>query len=53
MSTPTAGHMCLVVVGATGMIGGYALRCAPNHPSVIAEALSDQHNYLRALYLER
>jgi hypothetical protein len=27
MNTP-AGHMRLVIVGATGMVGGYALRLA-------------------------
>jgi uncharacterized protein YbjT (DUF2867 family) len=27
-------QMRLVIVGATGMVGGYALRCALDHPSV-------------------
>jgi uncharacterized protein YbjT (DUF2867 family) len=34
MSTSTAGHMRLVIVGATGMVGGYALRYALDHPTV-------------------
>jgi hypothetical protein len=36
MSMATTGHMSLVIVGATGMIGGCTLRRAPDHPSVIA-----------------
>jgi uncharacterized protein YbjT (DUF2867 family) len=31
---PTAGQKRLVIVGATGMIGGYALRYALEHPAV-------------------
>jgi uncharacterized protein YbjT (DUF2867 family) len=34
MSVPTAGHKRIVIVGATGMVGGYALRYALNHPAV-------------------
>ena len=34
MNAPTAGHGRLVIVGATGMVGGYALRYALNHPAV-------------------
>ena len=34
MNTPAAGHMRLVIVGATGMVGGYALRCALDLPAV-------------------
>jgi len=34
MSAPTAGRKALVLVGATGMVGGYALRCALEHPAV-------------------
>ena len=34
MSAPTAGRKHLVLVGATGMVGGYALRCALDHPAV-------------------
>jgi uncharacterized protein YbjT (DUF2867 family) len=34
MSVPTAGRRRLVLVGATGMVGGYALRCALEHPAV-------------------
>jgi uncharacterized protein YbjT (DUF2867 family) len=34
MSVPTAGRTHLVVVGATGMVGGYALRYALDHPAV-------------------
>ena len=34
MNAPTAGHMRLVIVGATGMVGGYALRYALEHPTV-------------------
>jgi uncharacterized protein YbjT (DUF2867 family) len=31
---PTAGRKNLVIVGATGMVGGYALRYALDHPAV-------------------
>ncbi len=34
MSAPTAGRKHLVLVGATGMVGGYALRYALDHPAV-------------------
>jgi len=34
MNVPTAGQKRLVIVGATGMVGGYALRYALDHPSV-------------------
>jgi len=34
MSTPVAGQKCLVIVGATGMVGGYALRYALDHPGI-------------------
>src|SRR5580692_7934715 len=34
MSTPVAGQKRLVIVGATGMVGGYALRYALDHPGV-------------------
>jgi len=34
MSAPTAGQTRLVIVGATGMVGGYALRYALEHPAV-------------------
>jgi len=34
MSTPTAGRKHLVLLGATGMVGGYALRYALEHPAV-------------------
>jgi uncharacterized protein YbjT (DUF2867 family) len=34
MSVPTAGRKHLVLVGATGMVGGYALRYALEHPAV-------------------
>jgi hypothetical protein len=34
MSVPTAGPRHLVLVGATGMVGGYALRYALEHPAV-------------------
>jgi uncharacterized protein YbjT (DUF2867 family) len=34
MSAPTAGRKNLVLVGATGMVGGYALRYALEHPAV-------------------
>jgi hypothetical protein len=33
-ATPTAGSKRLVIVGATGMVGGYALRYALDHPAV-------------------
>jgi uncharacterized protein YbjT (DUF2867 family) len=32
--TPTGTQRRLVIVGATGMVGGYALRYALNHPAV-------------------
>jgi hypothetical protein len=34
MSIPTAGRKHLVLVGATGMVGGYGLRYALEHPAV-------------------
>ena len=34
MSAPATGQVRLVIVGATGMVGGYALRYALDHPSV-------------------
>src|SRR5258708_20753474 len=34
MSVPTAGRTRLAIVGATGMVGGYALRYALEHPAV-------------------
>jgi uncharacterized protein YbjT (DUF2867 family) len=34
MNVPPAGQKGLVIVGATGMVGGYALRYALEHPAV-------------------
>jgi uncharacterized protein YbjT (DUF2867 family) len=34
MNAPTAGQKRVVIVGATGMVGGYALRYALDHPAV-------------------
>src|SRR5579864_2642472 len=34
MTAPSTGQRCLVIVGATGMVGGYALRYALDHPAV-------------------
>src|SRR3984893_6381448 len=34
MNAPGAGQKRLVIVGATGMVGGYALRCALDHRGV-------------------
>jgi uncharacterized protein YbjT (DUF2867 family) len=34
MSVPAAGQKCLVIVGATGMVGGYALRYALENSAV-------------------
>ena len=34
MSIPVAGQKRLVIVGATGMVGGYALRYALDHAGV-------------------
>jgi hypothetical protein len=34
MRVPTAGQKHLVIVGATGMVGGYVLRYALEHPAV-------------------
>jgi uncharacterized protein YbjT (DUF2867 family) len=34
MNVPTAGQKRLVIVDATGMVGGYALRDALEHPAV-------------------
>jgi uncharacterized protein YbjT (DUF2867 family) len=34
MNVPTAGQKNLVIVGATGMVGGYALRYMLDHPAV-------------------
>jgi hypothetical protein len=33
-NVPTAGLKNIVIVGATGMVGGYALRYALDHPAV-------------------
>jgi hypothetical protein len=34
MRDPSAGQIRLVIVGASGMVGSYALRCALNDPAV-------------------
>jgi N-acetyl-gamma-glutamylphosphate reductase len=34
MNTPPPADLRLVIVGATGMAGGYALRCALNHQAL-------------------
>ena len=34
MNGPTLGQKCLAIVGATGMVGGYALRYALENPTV-------------------
>src|ERR1700724_1024952 len=34
MNVPTTGQARIAVVGATGMVGGYALRYALGHPAV-------------------
>jgi uncharacterized protein YbjT (DUF2867 family) len=34
MTVPAVGHQRLVIVGATGMVGGYALRYALDNPAV-------------------
>ena len=34
MNPPSAGKKRLVIVGATGMVGGYALRYALQHPII-------------------
>ncbi len=34
MNVPTAGQKRLVIVAATGMVGGYTLRYALEHPAV-------------------
>jgi uncharacterized protein YbjT (DUF2867 family) len=34
MNAPPSNQARLVIVGATGMVGGYALRCALDHPAV-------------------
>jgi hypothetical protein len=34
MNAPSASQIRLVIVGATGMVGGYALRYALDNPSV-------------------
>ena len=34
MNVPTAGQTRVVIVGATGMVGGYVLRYALEHPAV-------------------
>jgi uncharacterized protein YbjT (DUF2867 family) len=34
MNVPTAGQTRIAIVGATGMVGGYALRYALEHPAV-------------------
>ena len=34
LDVPNVGHIRVVIVGATGMVGGYALRYALDHPAV-------------------
>jgi uncharacterized protein YbjT (DUF2867 family) len=34
MRAPSAGQRRVVIVGATGMVGGYALRYSLDHPAV-------------------
>jgi hypothetical protein len=34
MNVPLAGQKRLVIAGATGMVGGYALRYALDHPAL-------------------
>jgi len=34
MNVPTVGQKCLVIVGASGMVGGYALRYALDNSAV-------------------
>ena len=34
MNVPAAGQKSLVIVGATGMVGGYALRYALDNPAI-------------------
>lgn len=34
MNSPQVGQTRIVIVGATGMVGGYALRCGLDHPAV-------------------
>src|SRR5579862_6578844 len=36
MNTLVAGANRVTIVGATGMVGGFALRCALDHPAVAA-----------------
>jgi uncharacterized protein YbjT (DUF2867 family) len=35
MNVPTAGQTCIAIVGATGMVGGHALRYALDDPAVV------------------
>ena len=35
MNVPTVGQTRIAIVGATGMVGGYALRYALEHPAVL------------------
>jgi uncharacterized protein YbjT (DUF2867 family) len=44
MNVPEAGQTRLVIVGATGMVGGYALRYALDHPSVGAVTVIGRRN---------
>jgi len=45
MNVPAVGRKRLVVVGATGMVGGYALRYALDHP-VVERATAIRHRRL-------
>jgi uncharacterized protein YbjT (DUF2867 family) len=44
MSVPTAGQKRIVIVGATGMAGGYALRYALHHPAVAGATVIGRRN---------
>jgi uncharacterized protein YbjT (DUF2867 family) len=44
MSSPATGQIRLVIVGATGMVGGYALRYALDDPSIGAVTVIGRRN---------
>src|SRR5260221_1015179 len=56
MNAPAASQTSLVIVGATGMVGGYALRYALDHPSVRVvtvigrRELGISHSKLKAVF---
>ena len=47
--TPTEAQKRLVIVGATGMVGGHALRCALDHPAVATATATAIREFLQEI----